>query len=141
MKKIRFGCPIESFPGFEADAIVGDTVYQVLLESRDARRLRAAFMEMARAASSDAVRRAVLVMEEPAITETRLREEWQGASAVIRPELLRRTEPVRRCRACCPHAAGSTVSCSPKMRYLPALTRSAGESKFCGLTLYAEGST
>lgn len=88
MKKIRFGCPIEDFPGYEADAIVGDTMYEVLMESKDARRLRTALMEMARATSSEKVRRAVLVLEEPVITEPRLREEWQGAAAVLRPELF-----------------------------------------------------
>lgn len=90
MEKVRFECPIEGFPGYQADAIAGDTIYEVLLESKDARRLRAALMEMARAASSDKVRRAVLVLEEPGITESRLRKEWQGAASVIRPELFNR---------------------------------------------------
>ena len=90
MKAIQFEHPIESFPGFRADAVRGDTIYEVLVEARDARRLRTALMEMARVASADKVRRAVLVLEEPAITESRLREEWQGASSVIRPELFHR---------------------------------------------------
>lgn len=88
MKEIRFEYPIENFPGFLADAAWGDTVYEVLVETKDARRLRTALMEMARVAASDKVRRAVLVLEEPAITESRLREEWQGAASVIRPELF-----------------------------------------------------
>ena len=90
MKEIQFEYPIENFPGFRADAARGDSVYEVLVESKDARRLRTALMEMARAASSEKVRRAVLVLEEPAITESRLREEWQGAGSVIRPELFGR---------------------------------------------------
>jgi hypothetical protein len=90
VNKIQFERPIENFPGFVADAVEGDTLYQVLMESRDARRLRAALMEMGRAATSAKVRRVVLVLEEPAITESRLREEWQGAGMVIRPELFKR---------------------------------------------------
>lgn len=70
--------------------MLGNTVYEVLVETRDARRLRAALMEMARVALSDKVSRAVLVLEEPAITGSRLREEWQGAGAVLRPELFDR---------------------------------------------------
>ena len=90
MQAIRFEYPIENFPGFLADAVAGGTLYQVLMQSRDARRLRTALMEMGRAATSDKVRRVVLVLEEPAITESRLREEWQGAGLVIRPELFNR---------------------------------------------------
>ena len=90
MQEIQFERPIENFPGFLADAVAGDTLYQVLMETRDARRLRTALMEMGRAAASDKVRRVVLVLEEPAITESRLREEWQGAGMVIRPELFGR---------------------------------------------------
>ena len=90
MKAIRFDCPIENFPGFQADAIAGHTIYEVLVEAKDARRLRTALMEMARVATSNKLNRAVLVLEEPAITETRLREEWKGAASVIRPELFRR---------------------------------------------------
>jgi hypothetical protein len=90
MREIQFEYPIESFPGFRADAVKGDTIYEVLVEVRDARRLRTALLEMARVATSDKVRRAVLVLEEPTITEARLREEWQGASSVIRPELFNR---------------------------------------------------
>jgi hypothetical protein len=96
MKKLRFECPIENFPGFRAAAVRGDTVYEVLVESKDARRLRTALMEMARVASSAKVRRAVLVLGEPAITESRLHAEWAGAAAVIRPELFTRLAMVMR---------------------------------------------
>jgi hypothetical protein len=96
MKEIRFGRPIENFPGFRADAAVGNTIYQVLVKSKDARSLRTALMEMARVVSSDRARRAVLVLEEPAITESRLHEEWQGAASVIRPGLFNRLAMVIR---------------------------------------------
>ncbi len=89
MKALKFECAIGDFPGFHADAILGNTVYQVLLESKDVRRLRITLMDLARAiASSNKVRRAVLVMEESAITDSRLREEWRGAASVLRPELF-----------------------------------------------------
>jgi hypothetical protein len=90
MNSIRFQSPIENFPGFRADAVVDDTVFEVLVQPKDARRLRTALLEMARVASTDKTRRVVLVLEEPAITESRLREEWKGAASVLRPDLLAR---------------------------------------------------
>jgi hypothetical protein len=96
MKTIQFECPIEDFPGFQADAVLDDTVYEVLVESRDARRLRTALMEMARVASSKKVNRVVLVLEEPGITISRLHGEWKGAASVIRPDLFERLSMVIR---------------------------------------------
>src|SRR6185369_4658913 len=91
MRALRYETPIENLPGFRADAVMGDTVFEVLLEPRDARRLRTALMEMSLIASrGSARRRVVLVLEEPRITESRLRDEWGGAASVIRPELLAR---------------------------------------------------
>jgi len=72
------------------------TVYEVLVESRDARRLRSALMEMARVVSSKEVNRVVLVLEEPIVTISRLHEEWEGAASVIRPELFVRLSMVVR---------------------------------------------
>lgn len=45
-------------------------------------------MNMARIISAGSARFAVLVLEEPQITESRLQEEWDGAASVIRPELF-----------------------------------------------------
>jgi hypothetical protein len=87
---IRFDCPIENFHGFRADAIMGDTVFEVIVATKDARRLRTALIEMARVAMTENVRRVILVLEEPTITKSRLQEEWKGASAVLRPELFSR---------------------------------------------------
>jgi hypothetical protein len=89
MKTLRYECSIENFPGFRADAVKGDTVYEVLVETKDARRLRTTLMDLGRVvSSSEKIRRAVLVLEEPGITDSRLQEEWQGAASVIRPEIF-----------------------------------------------------
>jgi hypothetical protein len=61
-----------------------------MIEPKDARRLRTALIEMARVATADNVRRVILVLEEPTITESRLHEEWKGAASVLRPELFAR---------------------------------------------------
>jgi hypothetical protein len=96
MKPLRFDCPIENLGGFRADAVMGDTVFEVLIETKDARRLRAALMDMARIASAENVRRGVLILENPRITDPRLQEEWQGAASVMRPELFTRLSMVIR---------------------------------------------
>jgi hypothetical protein len=96
MKTIQFECPIDSFPGFRADAVVDGTAYEVLVETRDARRLRSALMEMSRIASAKKMNRVVLVLEEPSITISRLHGEWEGAASVIQPELFGRLSMVIR---------------------------------------------
>jgi hypothetical protein len=90
MKQLRFGCPIQNFPGFRADAVTDDAIFEVLVETKDARGLRTALMELARIANADKVRRVLLLLEEPTITESRLHEEWKGAASVLRPELFAR---------------------------------------------------
>jgi hypothetical protein len=90
MRNIRFQCPIENFPGFRADAVTDCAIFEVHVQAKDARRLRTALMEVAQLAEVDKKRRVVLVLEEPAITESRLRDEWKGAASVLRPELYAR---------------------------------------------------
>jgi hypothetical protein len=96
MKQLQFEVPIDGFPGFRADAVSDDNAYDVRLEMRDARSLRTALMEMARIASLNKNRHAILVLEEPEISITRLLKEWEGAISVIRPELSTRLSLVFR---------------------------------------------
>jgi hypothetical protein len=70
---------------------MGESVYEVLVETKDARRLRTTLMDLARVVSSSPkIQRAVLVLEEPNITDSRLQDEWRGAASVIRPEIFSR---------------------------------------------------
>lgn len=96
MKKLHFEHSVQNFPGFRADAVTDDAIFEVLVETKDARRLRAALMELARVANADKVRRMRLVLEEPTITESRLHEEWKGAASALRPELFARLSMVIR---------------------------------------------
>ena len=90
MKTIQFDSAVDNFPGFRIDAVRGDAAYEVLLEAKDARRLRTALMETARVATSAKIRRVVLILEEPGITGSRLQAEWEGAASVLQPDLLNR---------------------------------------------------
>jgi len=90
MADLRFGFRLDHVPGFVADAVLGDTIFEVLSGLRDGRRLRAALVDMARAADAEWVKHVVLVLDRPRITVTRLREEWNGARSVFRPDLFDR---------------------------------------------------
>ena len=109
MQPLRFQHPVENFPGYRADAVMGDTVFDVLVEPKDARRLRTALIEMARVATADNVRRVILVLEEPTITATRLNEEWKGAGSVLRPELFARLSMAIHRERKCPKGSGRRV--------------------------------
>ena len=116
MPKIKFDQSIQNFAGFRVNAIHGDAAYEVLLDTKDARRLRTALMETARIAIDATLRRVVLVLEEPGITWPRLQAEWQGAASVIQPELLSRLSIAI-------HQAGkwSGIPLPPKPNDLPIL--------------------
>lgn len=76
---------------------MGESVYEVLVETKDARRLRTTLMDLSRVvSSSEKIRRAVLVLEEPSITASRLQDEWRGAASVIRPAIFSRLSAVIR---------------------------------------------
>jgi hypothetical protein len=70
--------------------MLGGKIFEVLVELRDLRRLRAALMDMARVAAATKAQNIVLLLEEPRITPARLREEWEGAASVVRPALFTR---------------------------------------------------
>lgn len=90
MEAIEFDQILGDPPGFRADAVMGNSIFETLIEPRDARRLRTTLIEMARIAAADPARRVVLLVDEPRITEARFLDEWQGAASVIRPEFFDR---------------------------------------------------
>ena len=90
MLNLQFGRRLDHWPAFLADAVLDDTIFEVLPGLRDGRRLRAAALDMARAADADWIRHAILVLEKPQITPARLREEWAGARSVFRPDIADR---------------------------------------------------
>jgi hypothetical protein len=96
MTDLHFGCRLEHLPDVTADAVLGDTIFEVLAGLRDARRLRAAFVDMARAADAHWVKHVVLVLDRPRITGARLREEWMRSRSVFKPELFGRLSIVIR---------------------------------------------
>ena len=98
MNEMLFDIVLEGLPGVRFDAMLGDsTFFEVLIAPRDLRRLRAAFVEIARCVSLKKERKCVLVIADPGISTARLFQEFEGFSAILRPEVQERlTIVVRR---------------------------------------------
>ena len=87
MSALQFEVTFDDLPGFRADAVLGGSVFEVLTGTRDLRRLRASLMEIARLAAGQPLRRGILVLDEPEVSENRLFGEWKGAMAIVRPDI------------------------------------------------------
>ncbi|MFN5960662.1 MAG: hypothetical protein ACK5CW_04190 [Verrucomicrobiota bacterium] len=90
MDTLRFEVSLDDLAGFRAAAVLGDSVFEVLVEPRDLRRLRATIMDVARYSGTKKDRRGILILDEPQLSENRLREEWASAQGIFRPEILHR---------------------------------------------------
>ena len=88
MNTLRFEVPLDDRHGFQADAILGNAVFETLLEPRDLRRLRASLIDIASVPGGKNIRRGILVLDEPQVSESRIREEWNSIQTIFRPEIL-----------------------------------------------------
>lgn len=89
MSTPEFDVPFDDPPGFRADGILGGTVFEVLVDPRDLRRLRASFHQLARVAAAPE-RRGVLVLDQPQISGERLRDEWRSLVLIMKSGILER---------------------------------------------------
>jgi hypothetical protein len=76
--------------GFRADALIGHSVFEVLVDLRDFRHFRSTLMGLGKILLVDSRFHGILVLVEPQISDDRLREEWLGIEPLFRPELLER---------------------------------------------------
>lgn len=90
MKKLMLDTIRNDGSGFRADAILGNTVFEVVRELRDTRRFRASLLEIAKIASNDPIRRVVLVLDEPEITSDRIDDEWSGLLSILSSQIAAR---------------------------------------------------
>jgi hypothetical protein len=77
-------------PGYRANAALGDSFFEALIEPKEVRRLRAAVTDLAHIVSGHPKRRGILILDAPRITEARLLGEWSAMKSILRPEILRR---------------------------------------------------
>jgi hypothetical protein len=87
---LQFDVSMKDLPGFRADAVLGDSIFEALIEPRDVRRFRSAVIDLARIVSVTTQRRGILIVNDPHITEARLLNEWSAMNSVLRPEILSR---------------------------------------------------
>jgi hypothetical protein len=90
MDVLSFEVSLDDLSSFWADAVLGDSIFEVLVGPRDLRQLRATIMDVARYSGTKKDRRGILILDEPQLSENRLREEWASVQEIFRPEILHR---------------------------------------------------
>lgn len=88
MTDLRFEVPFDDASDFRADAVLGNSVFEVLIKPRDLRHLRASIVDIARYSGGARDRRGILVLNEPLISDVRLRDEWDSLQSVFHPDVL-----------------------------------------------------
>lgn len=90
MKELKFEQRLPPEAGFVADAVLGNTVFEVLHRAKGLRNVRSSIFQLARFASLHPSNRAVLVFDEPDITKERVEQEWESGCAILHGELTER---------------------------------------------------
>ena len=90
MKELKFEQRLPPEAGFVADAVLGNTVFEVLHRAKGLRNVRSSIFQLARFASLHSSNRAVLVFDEPDITKERVEQEWESGCAILHGELTER---------------------------------------------------
>ena len=87
---LKFEQPIDGTLGYVADAVLGDWIFEVKRRTRDIRSLREAFQQIAQVAASDHRRFGILILDEPAVTSDRIRDEWEHFTRILEYDLKQR---------------------------------------------------
>ncbi|MFM7164555.1 MAG: hypothetical protein ACKO3T_04870 [Planctomycetaceae bacterium] len=90
MSNFLFEIAVTDVPGIRFEAMLGDIFFLVLREPRDVRRLRASCLEIARCAAWKDGCQVVLILQNPAISHSRLQTEWDGLRSTLKPEIFER---------------------------------------------------
>lgn len=88
MSRLHFQVSIPGFTGFTADAVLGNTIFEVKARPRNVREMRASLLQLAGFVASSVGNRAVLILVEPLLSAERIQSEWTSAASVIRAEVL-----------------------------------------------------
>lgn len=88
MSSLRYNVSLEDLPGLRVDAVRGDSVFEVIVDARDVRRLRSSLVEMGRIAGKH--KHSILILDQPQISNDRLFAEWVGIQNLFQPHILER---------------------------------------------------
>src|SRR6266704_3289299 len=80
--------------GYVPDFEWGDTVVEVRADSHSFRNLRAGLLQLAYYLADQPARRGMLVLGNPRITDTALKDEWRLAEQTLKKEVLDRLSVV-----------------------------------------------
>jgi hypothetical protein len=88
MSDLQYDVSMDNLPGFRADAVLGDTVFEVVVDARDLRRLRSSLVEMGHIAGQG--KHSILILDAPQISNDRLSAEWDSIQSLFQPHILKR---------------------------------------------------
>jgi hypothetical protein len=88
MSDLRYDVSMDNLPGFRVDAVLGDTVFEVVVDARDVRRLRSSLVEMGHIAGQG--KHSILILDAPQISNDRLSAEWDSIQSLFQPHILKR---------------------------------------------------
>ncbi len=88
MDDLQYDVSLGYLPGFRADAVRGNSVFGVVVDARDMRRLRSSLVELGRIAGQG--KQSILILDEPQISNDRLFAEWLGIQTLFQPDILER---------------------------------------------------
>lgn len=88
MNELQYDVSLSNLPGFRADAIQGESVFQVVVDARDVRRLRSSLVEIGRVAGQG--KHGILILDTPHISDDRLFAEWLGMQTLFQTHILER---------------------------------------------------
>lgn len=74
----------------DIDAEVGNRLFEVKIKAAGVRGIRMGVMQLAYALAKRPGMEGILVLSDPAITDERLKEEWERAATVLRSEVIKR---------------------------------------------------
>lgn len=88
MSNLEYDVTMNNLPGFRADAVLGDSVFEVVVDARDVRRLRSSLVEMGHIACQG--KHSILILDDPQISNDRLSAEWNSIQSLFQPHILKR---------------------------------------------------
>ncbi len=88
MSRVCFNVKVA--PGFEADATVGNDIFELKHDTREVGRLRGTLWELAQVAAANPKKRVVLVLVNPAVSKATIAAAWHSLRVLLRPDLARR---------------------------------------------------
>ena len=90
MTEVHYNVKLERPPGYVADAVAGDLIFEVKSDAKESRRLNGTLFELAQVASARKQSRVILVLDDPVLSTERISSTWLSVTEVLRGDLAAR---------------------------------------------------